>query len=78
MYETGANQPAVLLGTMHVSRLLQCQPATLLDYERRGIASPLRGSGGTRLWRVEDLLAMHEHRLRHGLPRPRPLPADDE
>jgi len=57
-----------LLGTTHAAQIFGCDPSTLRNYAQRGIVRPLTTSTGRRMWRMEDLHAISEHRRERGLP----------
>jgi hypothetical protein len=57
-----------VLGTAHAAQIFGCDPSTLRNYAVRGIVSPITSSTGRRMWRMEDLRAISDHRRSRGLP----------
>ena len=57
-----------LLGTTHAAQIFGCDPSTLRHYAQRGIVNPLTTSTGRRMWRMEDLHTIADHRRSRGLP----------
>ena len=62
MRQRDASENSALLGTKDAARLLNVDPTTLREYERKGVVRPARTSTGMRVYTFADIARIRAHR----------------